>query len=68
MNMNDEEINYDYEEIDYASSENYYEQTLTGSKYEILPQSTLFSQLEVLVNKTMEMTALPFGWSLLILG
>lgn len=33
MNMDGEEIQYDYEDIDYGSSENYYEQSLTGAKF-----------------------------------
>lgn len=60
-------MDFDYDGEAYYEQENYYDTNGNIKKYEILPQSTLFNQLEDLVGKTMEMTAMPFGWALLLL-
>lgn len=75
--MDEDEYNYDefdmdneydeYADYNYMNEGSYLERLNSTNKYEILPQSTLFSQLDELIVKTSQMTALPYGWSLLLL-
>ena len=71
----DEDYDVDYEDDNFFEDD-YYNQYEAGNQfsnpssnalYQVLPQSALFKQLIQAVEQAITMTALPFGWSLLLL-